>query len=364
MNTAPLELHFRLNLQHSRENRFVLNVDLSLPGQGVTAIFGHSGSGKTTLLRCVAGLQKSDAGRLRINGTTWQDKKQFLPPYKRPIGYVFQESSLFPHLSAGQNLAYAIKRSPERISDQEYQQTLNLMGIDKLLDRLPSQLSGGERQRVAIARALMIQPRILLMDEPLASLDFARKQEILPYLERLKSRLAIPILYVSHSADEVARLADHLVVMDQGQAVAQGSMRQVLANLNLPVKLGEDTGVVIEARITEKDSQWHLVRAEFSRGELWVQDTGDDIGQKIRIRILARDVSLSRQLHDDTSILNRLYGEVTQIQPEANEATALVRLRIGDHDLISRLTCKSIHHLRLKPGDRLWAQIKTAAVVR
>ncbi|OZG69791.1 molybdenum ABC transporter ATP-binding protein [Hahella sp. CCB-MM4] len=364
MSSTPITARFKLQFPASRHERFSLDVNLKLPDQGVTAIFGHSGSGKTTLLRCIAGLHKAPGGHLQINGETWQADKKFLPPYKRPIGYVFQESSLFPHLTARENLAFAIKRSTNRISDTDYRQILSLMGIENILNQHPSELSGGERQRVAIARALMIHPRILLLDEPLAALDFARKQDILPYLERVREQSAIPIIYVSHAADEVARLADHLVVMDQGRAVAQGPLKEVLANLDLPIKLGDDSGVVIEGRITERDVDWHLVRAEFSGGSLWVRDTGEALGQVIRIRILARDVSLALQPHDDTSILNRLQGEILEITPDENEAISSVKLRVGNDYLISRVTHRSVHHLELAPGRQIWAQIKSAAVVR
>ncbi|MFC6979710.1 molybdenum ABC transporter ATP-binding protein [Microbulbifer taiwanensis] len=264
-----------------------------LPGRGITAIFGRSGSGKTTLLRCFAGLQQADRARLVVGGETWQDEGLSLPTHKRPLGYVFQEASLFPHLSARGNLDYAIKRAGAECPGELIERVVSLMGIGPVLDRFPGQMSGGERQRVAIARALLIRPRLLLMDEPLASLDTARKQEILPYLERLRSEFDMPILYVSHSIDEVARLADHLLMLDGGRVAAQGDMPEMLSRLDLPLRLGEETGVVLEGRVLERNEQWHLARVGFAGGELWLRDGGDALDRQIRVRILARDVSLA-----------------------------------------------------------------------
>ncbi len=211
---------------------FALNVDLHLPAGGVTALFGHSGSGKTTLLRCIAGLERTPKGRLVVNGELWQNEGHWLPPHKRSIGYVFQEASLFPHLSVLGNLQYGMKRSsgPQRVS---LQQVVELLGIGHLLTRKSDSLSGGERQRVGIARALAVSPRLLLMDEPLAALDLKRKREILPYLERLHDELEIPVLYVSHSPDEVMRLADYIVVLDEGQVLAEGLPAEIFHHLDL-----------------------------------------------------------------------------------------------------------------------------------
>jgi molybdate transport system ATP-binding protein len=195
---------------------FTLDVDVDLPGGGITAVFGRSGSGKTTLLRCIAGLEPTADGLLTVNGETWQDGARRLPVHRRSLGYVFQEARLFPHLSVAANLDFGRRRIAERERRVSLTQAVELLGIAHLLERRPERLSGGERQRVAIARALATSPRLLLMDEPLAALDHARKQEILPYLERLHDELEIPVLYVSHSPDEVARLADQIVVMDDG----------------------------------------------------------------------------------------------------------------------------------------------------
>ncbi|WP_305073353.1 molybdenum ABC transporter ATP-binding protein [Propionivibrio sp.] len=341
---------------------FTLDVDLALPGRGVTALFGHSGSGKTTLLRCIAGLERAREGRLTVNGEVWQDERHWLPTHKRPIGYVFQEASLFPHLSVLGNLRYGMKRmfDPQRVS---LDHAIELLGIGHLLDRKPDRLSGGERQRVGIARALSVSPRLLLMDEPLAALDLKRKQEILPYLERLHDELDIPVLYVSHSPDEVARLADHLVAMEDGKVLADGPLGNTLARLDLPIRLGEDAGVVIEAMVAERDANWHLIRVDFAGGQLWVRDNNMPLGHHARVRILARDVSLSHDKGEDTSILNALPARVTAIADDSHPALALVRLDTGDTPLIARLTKRSANHLALRPGMEVWAHIKAVALI-
>jgi molybdate transport system ATP-binding protein len=357
---------------------FTLDADLALPGQGVTALFGPSGSGKTTLLRCIAGLERAQQGLLQVNEEIWQDDKTFLPTHKRPIGYVFQEASLFPHLTALGNLQYAMKRSAIRershvaknpVLDNRFEldHAVSLLGISHLLSRRPFQLSGGERQRVAIARALLIKPRLLLMDEPLASLDLPRKQEILPYLETLHNELTIPIIYVSHSPDEVARLADHLVALDNGKVVASGPLAETLANVDFPLSLGDDTGVVWKATVQELDSQWKLARVAFNGGELWIRDSGLHVGQALRVRILANDVSLTLHRHEDSSILNQLPATVTAIadnEPSIDDGAAIVRLDIQGSSLLAHVTRRSVAYLELEPGKRLWAQVKSVALVR
>lgn len=365
INPEPrLHAQFLMRYAGPDSSTFSLDVDLTLPGNGITAIFGQSGSGKTTLLRCVAGLERAQAGRLTVNGEDWQSDTLFLPTYQRPLGYVFQESSLFPHLSAKGNLHYAIKRSGVPDSNALYHQVIELMGIEPVLPRYPDQLSGGERQRVAIARALLIQPRLLLMDEPLASLDAARKQEILPYLERLGLTFDIPILYVSHSLDEVSRLADHVVVLQQGLAVAQGRVGDVFSRIDVPLLAGSDAGVVWQGVVKERNEKWHLARIACAGGDLWVRDAGDALGQRIRVRILARDVSLTLSYHEDSSILNRLPVDVLEIVTGNDAAMALVRLQAGNDFVTAQLTYRSVDYLKLAPGIRLWAQIKSVAILR
>ena len=344
---------------------FALDVDLALPVRGVTALFGPSGSGKSTLLRCVAGLVRAPGGYLEINGEVWQDEARgfFLPTHKRSLGYVFQEASLFPHLSVKDNLAYGRKRAVADARPVDREHILELLGIAHLLGRRPDRLSGGERQRVAIARALFTRPKILLLDEPLSALDHARKQEILPYLERLHDELEIPMLYVSHAPDEVARLADHLVVLEAGRVLASGPLTATLARLDLPIRLGEDAGVVLEGRIAERDAAWHLARVDFGGGSLWVRDAGLPMSHAVRVRILARDVSLALEAHPGTSILNILPARVEELAEDAHPALALARLDVGGAPLLARLTRRSAATLALAPGHAVWAQIKAVALI-
>lgn len=361
---SSIRTRIRLDRTNHGSTDFHLNIDLTLKGKGITAIFGHSGSGKTTYLRCVAGLERPDNAEVCINGEIWQDQERFVPTHKRPVGYVFQEASLFPHLTARGNLNYAVKRSWSPVDTDFFEKVISVMGIEAVMDRYPSALSGGERQRVAIARALLIKPRVLLMDEPLASLDGPRKAEIIPYLAQLPDLFEIPILYVSHSLEEVSQLADHCILLNQGQVVAEGSPQDVFSRIDLPVRFDEETGVIIKGAVVERDDQWHLSRIEFSDNELWVRDGGDSIGDHVRIRILARDVSLTEQPCDQSSILNRVYVEVEEIAPDRDEAMSLLRLKAGEEYLIARLTNRSVSHLGLKPGRKIWAQIKSVALVR
>jgi len=373
-NKGTIQARFQLI---NKDQQVFLDIDTIIPSAGVTAIFGHSGSGKTSLLRCIAGLEKAEQGQLIVNEACWQDADTFLPTHKRPIGYVFQEASLFPHLSAQKNLDYAVKRAIKSArkyedaptSSEFYQRVIAVMGIENILDRYPSQLSGGERQRIAIARALLIRPRLLLMDEPLAALDHQRKQEILPYLESLHKSFDIPILYVSHSMDEVARLADHILVLDQGKVIAEGELTQVFSRIDLPKRLEEESGVILNGTVVEKDEQWHLMRIAFAQGEIWLADNDEVLQQDVRIRILAKDVSLALKNHDDTSIVNRILVTVEDIKSDQDKAMSLVRLAIGNESIVSeylvaKLTQRSGHHLQLKPGLSLWAQIKSVALVR
>jgi molybdate transport system ATP-binding protein len=341
---------------------FSMNVDLTLPGKGVTAIFGQSGSGKTTLLRCIAGLERASKGFLSFKGEVWQDENSFLPVHQRPLGYVFQEASLFPHLSVLKNLRYGQTRSK---SEQKVSldQAIELLGISHLLERMPERLSGGERQRVAIARALAVSPRILLMDEPLAALDLARKQEILPYLERLHDELELPILYVTHSPDEVARLADHLVALKEGCLLGYGPLSETLARLDLPIRLGEERAVVLEGTVVERDDTWHLIRVAFNGGSLWTRDRGIAVGKKVRLRVPSGGVSLALQPQHGTSILNSLSGTVAVLADDEHPGLALVQVKIGASLVLARITKRSLDALGLQPGQQIWVQVKSVAVL-
>lgn len=357
-----MSLTARFELSHPG---FALDVDLALPGSGVTALFGPSGSGKTSCLRCVAGLERGARGRLVVAGETWQDSERglFLPPHRRALGYVFQDANLFEHLDVRRNLLFGWQRVAPGERRLALEQVVELLGIEGLLTRLPARLSGGERQRVGIARALLTSPRLLLMDEPLAALDAERKAEILPYLERLTRELALPILYVSHAPDEVARLADHLVLLEQGRVLASGPTSAVLARLDLPIALAEDAGVVLEGRVLGHDPDYGLLSLGLP-GEQRVLLAHAPLppGQALRIKVLARDVSLSLERHH-SSILNVLPATVAEIAPTRSPAQVLLRLDLGGTALLARITRYSLERLSLQPGSQVWAQLKSVAVL-
>lgn len=367
--SAPIELRFKLAFGEASDNRFTLHVDTTLAASGVTAIVGPSGSGKTTLLRCIAGLLRAEQGRCVVAGERWQDNGLFVPVHKRAVGYVFQEASLLAHLTTKGNLDYAAKRAHRRVPNGFFEHVIETMDIGGLLSRQPDQLSGGERQRVAIARTLLVAPSILLMDEPLASLDSARKQEIIPYLERLHESVDIPVIYVSHSMDEVARIADDVLVLEDGRVHTQGNLETVFSQLDLPMGTADETSAILQAHVAERDERWHLSRVELAGGQsLWTRDDGDEPGQAVRLRVLARDISLSLSADDESSILNRLRAEVIDVAPDHDEAMALVQLKLGSNlssdVLIARITQRSVTHLKLRAGQALWAQIKSVAIVR
>lgn len=351
---------------------FQLSVDTEIPSTGISAIYGVSGSGKTTYLRCIAGLEKVQDGTLFVNGQQWQDNDTLLPTHKRPIGYVFQESSLFAHLNVEGNLEYAEKRARHLKPIISREKVVSLLGIAHLLPRQTRDLSGGERQRVAIARTLLAAPELLLLDEPLASLDIGRKKELIPYLKQLKSELDIPVIYVSHSADEIAQLADHILVMDQGRIAAQGPLIEMLARLDFPLSLGDEAGVIFEVQVIEKEDRWHMERVTFGGvdnngrkdGELWLRDSGQPVGSTHRVRVLARDVSLAREEAKNTSIQNVLPASVDAISEDDQRGYALIRLMIGSTAVLARITSKSVDRLGLLPGEQVWAQIKSVALLQ
>jgi molybdate transport system ATP-binding protein len=362
--TQGIQARFQLGYDQSAINSFELDIDIDIPGQGITAIFGESGSGKTSLLRCIAGLENNAFGCLNVNGELWQNASVFVPTHKRSLGYVFQEASLFEHLTSMGNLCYAIKRNNQTANPELLEQVVSVMGIEGILEQFPQQLSGGERQRVAIARALLSEPKLLLMDEPLASLDTARKLEILPYLERLRSSFNIPILYVSHAVDEIVRLADNVVIMRQGKVIAQGGITELFSRADLPLGVSNEVGAILECKVLERDKQWHLMRVAFDGGELWLPNVESKQSNTQRIRVLASDVSLTLTPHADSSILNVLSGQVAEIINDKDPAMSLIRLKVGKSYLLARLTHKSLQHLALTLGKSICIQIKSAAIVR
>ena len=346
---------------------FRLDVDLQLPGRGVSALFGHSGSGKTTCLRCLAGLERADQAYIEVNGEVWQDsaRQYFMPPHQRPIGYVFQEASLFPHLSVKNNLIFGWRRIAQHQRKVGLEHACELLGISHLLARKPDTLSGGERQRVGIARALLTSPKVLLMDEPLAALDGPRKREILPYLERLHDQLQIPLIYVSHAQDEVARLADHLVLLEQGKVQASGPISHTLARLDLPLALQEDAGVVIEGEVDAHDAAYQLLDLKLPGSDLRLRLTHEALapGARLRVKVQARDVSLSLADDSRSSILNRLPVRVCALRAGDNPAQMLVSLDADGTALLARVTRYSSDQLGLHEGQQLWAQIKSVALL-
>lgn len=343
---------------------FSLDVALALPGRGVTAIFGPSGSGKTSLLRSVAGLERAGSGYLAVNGEVWQDDAAgvFVPVHKRPLGYVFQEASLFAHLDVSRNLDFGLRRVPLAQRRVPLEQAIELLALRKLMQRMPGTLSGGERQRVAIARALATSPRLLLMDEPLASLDVARRAEILPYLERLHDELDMPVLYVSHAPDEVARLADHLVLLDAGRVTASGATRELMTRLDLPLAHGDAAAALIDATVSAIEPHWHMSHAEFSGGRVSLLNPSLQVGQRVRVRIQARDVSLTLTRQEGTSVQNIFAVTVTGLSADS-PGQVMVGLNAGGSVLLARITQKSAEALQLQPGSRVYAQVKGVAVV-
>ena len=346
---------------------FALDVDLQLPGTGVSALFGPSGSGKTTCLRCLAGLERADNAYIEVAGEVWQDSARgiFLPAHRRALGYVFQEASLFEHLSVRDNLLYGWRRVAAEQRKVQMDQACALLGIDGLLQRRPGELSGGERQRVGIARALLTSPGLLLMDEPLAALDSARKNDILPYLERLHRELAIPVVYVSHAQDEVARLADHLVLLDNGRVQASGPITATLARLDLPLAQQQDASVVIDGRVIQHDGHYQLLDLALpgSALQLRIAHAPLPTESRLRVAIQARDVSLSLQDEHQSSILNRLPVIVKALVSAANTAHVLVSLDADGTPLLARITHYSAEQLGIAPGLQVWAQIKSVAVL-
>ncbi|NWF47951.1 molybdenum ABC transporter ATP-binding protein [Hydrogenophaga sp. D2P1] len=348
---------------------FTLALDLTLPGRGLTALFGASGSGKTTCLRVLAGLEPAASGRLSVGGELWQDSARglFVPPHQRALGYVFQEASLFDHLSVQDNIRFGYRRTPAAQRRYGWDHGLALLGIGHLLRRMPHELSGGERQRVAMARALATSPRVLLMDEPLAALDAPRKAEILPWLEQLHQALDIPVVYVTHSVDEVARLADHVVLLEQGRVLAQGPVLELMTRADLPLAHGDSAGALVEAVTCGLQSDSDLCELRFDGGTLLLPQTrATPLPDRtpVRVRIQARDVSLSLMKPEQTSVLNCLPATVSDVCDDG-PGQVLVGLRLGhDTRLLSRISRLSCERLGITPGLPVYAQIKGVAMVR
>lgn len=331
-----------IHLRHRlTKGEFTLDVNVEVPDTGVTGIFGESGSGKTTLLRCIAGLEPHDG----------------LPAHKRNVGYVFQDPGLFPHLTVSGNIEYGARRATTHRVDRAA--VIEMLGIGNLLDRKPGSLSGGEAQRVAIAAALLRSPDLVLMDEPLASLDRKRKDELLPYFDLLHDELSVPVIYVSHDIEEISRLCDHLVVLDAGKVAASGDLFDIVSRVDMPVFSGRNAGVVLWA--TPMDHEEGLTRFDFGDGNIWVPGEFATGKKPLRLRIAASDVSIARERPTSTTILNILRATVEEVHA-VNTATALVRLGAGNQSLLAQVTNRSVRRLELKPGDQVFAQLKSVTV--
>jgi len=357
-----MEARFR-----GRFGSFALDVAFTAPERGVTALFGHSGCGKTTVLRCVAGLNRTEEGFFSLAGEVWEDQTTYRPTHRRPIGYVFQEASLFPHLSVRRNLDYGRARAVKRGVTEviRFDDAVNLLGLTPLLDRAPAKLSGGERQRVAIGRALLAQPRLLLMDEPLAALDRFAKEEILPYVERLRDSLAIPVLYVSHDIAEVERLADHVILIRKGRVTAAGPLEALQTDPSLPIARLTEAGVTMAAEVTEFDPNYGLTTLVVAGGRLIAPGRLGVVGSRRRARVTAADVSLTRRPASDSSILNILPARIVSVET-LDESRLVVALALGAEGqgakLLSHLTRRSWDALSLGVGEAVYAQVKSVAL--
>ena len=346
-----------------RQGRFLVNAVFEGPESGVTALYGPSGAGKTSVINMVAGLMRPDAGHMAVNGLCLFDSEQGinLPPEKRRVGYVFQDSRLFPHLSVQANLRYGMRLTPQARRFVNFADVVDLLGIGHLLDRRPARLSGGEKQRVAIGRALLTSPAMLLMDEPLASLDASRKAEVLPFIMRLSREYAIPIVYVSHIMDEILNLADNLVIMDAGRVVVSGDLEELLTRPELQNYLREeDYGSVIATVVDDPLDAFGLTRLRFGNCILKVPPLSGERGAPVRVRIAARHVAVALQEPVATSFRNIFPGRVDQIV-DRNETFVDVRLDIG-RLLWARITRQSFMALNLQPGRPVFALIKSVAV--
>jgi molybdate transport system ATP-binding protein len=340
---------------------FDIRVNLSAQPGEFTAVFGPSGSGKSSLLRAIAGLERDASGTVMMNDVIWQSPETTLPAHQRDVGFVFQDARLFPHLNVYDNVQFGRKRQSTKPLRVSLDQAIDLFGLSNLLDRSIHELSGGERQRVAIARAVATSPSVLLFDEPLAAVDIAHKQDILRYIQTLHRELNIPIIYVSHAIDEVARLSDNLMLLNHGEQIATGRTVELLSEFHLPFSHYEEAASLIETHVLSYDEQYGLSRLGFEGGELLVSCRHLDVDDAVRVRIMARDVSLSLTPPEESSILNQLTAQIESMTTEG-EANMLLRLKVGQHILLCRITRLSADKLQLKIGQRIYAQIKAVSL--
>jgi molybdate transport system ATP-binding protein len=350
-----------------RRDGFTLRAQFEAPTPGVVALFGRSGSGKTTLVNLISGLLAPDEGSVQLNGTVLTDTRAGIavPVERRRIGYVFQDPRLFPHLTVSGNLRYGLKRAASSVQVTVFEDIVALLGIGSLLQRRPHQLSGGECQRVSLGRALLSQPALLLLDEPLAALDVARREEVLPYLEALRDRLAIPMVYVSHQFDEVLRLATHVVLLESGSIAAQGSLGEISLLPQLRAIVGpEAVGAVLDGTVAGVDSTGALADLRVGQGILRVSLRQARVGASVRVQLLARDIILATEPPHALSVRNALEGTVSALTADQEDDAVLVTVDIGGAALLSRVTPQAVAALRLQPGLRVWALVKAVSTRR
>ena len=356
-----MSLQVKFNLQRAS---FSLQSEFELDNIGITALFGKSGCGKTTLLRCIAGLEPAVTGHCEYNNNLWQSDQQnhFVPAHKRNIGFVFQHAYLFPHLSVRKNLFYSRRQKHAAAKSLDPDNVIKILNLEPLLNRSTLKLSGGETQRVAIGRALLSSPGLLLMDEPLSALDRSGKEEILEYIERLYHELNIPVIFISHTIEEVARLAENILLMDNGCIQAQGRINDVFTRLNLPLAHEPTASAIIDAMVKHHDEDYSLTELEFEQNTIRIPSIMKDVGEHVKVLIHARDVSLTLAPPEKTSILNTFSVIIDDIQNEGS-AQVIVKLKLGTQFLLARITRKSVDNLQLEIGKSVYAQVKSVALL-
>lgn len=352
-----LEIRFTKHLDH-----YPIDLDLCLPDRGVTAVYGPSGAGKSTLLRVIAGLDRVDGAVVRFNQTIWQDNDVFVPPHQRKLAMVFQQPSLFDHMSVEQNIFYARRVAAKAVNPAfPIDSFIDTLQLRPLLQRTPMSLSGGEQQRVAILRALAANPALLLMDEPLASLDDKLKSDFMLLFDELLAKISIPVIYVTHSKQEVARLSQQLVLIEQGRCITQGETQLVLTDLSHTLAVANDAKCALQGTVIAQDEHHHVTQVSTQAGDIWVSYIGRPLGSKVNLVIKAKDVSLTLSKQTDTSILNILYGQIVASR-ETGQGKVVIKIAVNGTFLLSQITLKSFTQLNLSVGQPIFAQIKSVAV--
>ena len=358
-----MTLSAKINLtRESASAKFHLELDFSIPSDGITALFGSSGSGKTSLLRCIAGLEENAVGTIQFKNDLWQSRDHFLPTHERRIGVVFQRQNLFPHLSGKQNIEFAKKRVKPHFGNLNVGSVIAKLEIEHLLNKYPAQMLGGEQQLVALARTLKSNPALLLMDEPLSSLDDPRKNRLLAIIKNLNTKHGLPILYVTHSVNEVLKIADHLLVIEDGKLSINKPLMEAFDDDTTNHQVWPHIGAVIEGTLTSQTSDFGMNKLEFQGGNLWIPNSNKGIGFKTRLVILARDISIALSNHTDTSILNKVQAVITKIQEDANPAFLQIHSMAGPNNFRALVTKKSFSTLELATGKSIWLQIKSVAI--